>query len=138
MRRLLLSPVAPGALVAPVLREVVPVQAAVAGRTPRILLCTNRAVRRPASFTITSADGSTRWTKAKWQTWGETAASAKGVVWQNDCTPTCVAGHAHHVPATIELSGAVASMHHGRLFSLAVIRWTAKGRHHHGRFLLAT
>lgn len=115
-----------------------PAGAVVASPTPRILSCTNKGVLRPSKYTITCADGYTRWSKAKWKRWGETTATATGIFFENDCTPNCATGHEHHYAATIALSKPVKTKKHGRLFSVALIKWKEKGKKEHERFSLYT
>jgi phage terminase large subunit-like protein len=58
-------------------------------------------VSAPKSLVLTCADANYAISKLTWSGWGKTAATAKGTVSANDCTPNCAAGHNHSYAVTI-------------------------------------
>jgi hypothetical protein len=61
-----------------------------------------RAVR-PSSFLLACADGNAAVDEARWSFWGTNEAIAKATVRQNDCVPSCAAGHFHTQTADLTL-----------------------------------
>jgi hypothetical protein len=59
---------------------------------------------RPAAVTLTCADANLRLIALRWTGWNDRAATARGLVYANDCTPFCAAGHFHRIPAKITAS----------------------------------
>jgi len=76
-----------------------PRTAAVAGAAtaPRYVVidCANRAQVRPASYVITCADAGIGMEGMHWTSWTPQLASAFGTEYENDCMPSCAAGHFH-------------------------------------------
>jgi hypothetical protein len=60
---------------------------------------------KPRTFIVTCADGGIQFDKLSWTSWTPSVASAAGTLEENDCTPTCVAGHFHAYPALLILWG---------------------------------
>jgi hypothetical protein len=58
----------------------------------------------PSSITVACADAGIGARDLAWSTWGASGATAVGVVWENDCTPSCAAGTIKRYPAAITLS----------------------------------
>lgn len=64
-----------------------------------------KAMVKPKMFVLACADGNAYFKNLSWTSWTPGLASAKGTLVQNDCTPTCVAGHFHSYPAVVVLWG---------------------------------
>jgi len=59
---------------------------------------------RPTRIVVACGDGNLQLLSLRWAHWNDRAASARGVVWANDCTPFCAAGHFHRYTARIRAS----------------------------------
>jgi hypothetical protein len=70
------------------------------------------ALVRPKTYILTCADGYDQLTELSWTSWTPGLASATGTLLQNDCTPTCVAGHFHRYPVLVVFWGKAAVQHH--------------------------
>lgn len=74
----------------------------VAGSAPAqivVLDCPGESGRvEPKTFVLACADGNAYLDKMTWTSWTPALASAAGSLVENDCTPTCVAGHFHRYP----------------------------------------
>ncbi len=55
---------------------------------------------QPSTYVVSCADANSEFTDLHWTDWGDETAYATGEARWNDCTPTCVAGHWRHEPAT--------------------------------------
>lgn len=58
-----------------------------------VLNCANKAEVKPASYIITCADAGIRLQGMHWTSWTATSASGYGTFAENNCTPSCAAGH---------------------------------------------
>ena len=58
----------------------------------------------PAKIVVACADAGIGAQDLVWHSWRATTATATGVVWENNCTPTCASGTIGHYPASITLS----------------------------------
>jgi len=67
--------------------------------------CANRAQVRPASYVITCADAGIGMEGMHWTSWTPQLASAFGTEYENDCMPSCAAGHSHDYPVFAVLWG---------------------------------
>ena len=54
----------------------------------------------PAEIVLASADYGALLEGLRWTSWTAASARAVGTLVYNDCTPNCVEGHHHDVPAT--------------------------------------
>jgi hypothetical protein len=70
------------------------------------------AVVRPGTFILACADGNAQLTKLSWTGWTSRVASAYGMLYENDCNPSCVGGHFHSYPALVILWGDAAVKNH--------------------------
>jgi hypothetical protein len=70
------------------------------------------AMVRPHEFVLACADGNAYFSNLSWTSWTPRLASASGRLVENDCTPTCVAGHFHSYPALVILWGDSAVKNH--------------------------
>jgi hypothetical protein len=59
----------------------------------------------PSGYIFTCADAGAGLLDVHWATWSSALASASGTYYENDCTPTCVAGHLLKFPALVVLWG---------------------------------
>jgi len=66
--------------------------------------CAGKPEVRPATFTISCADGNSYLTKLKWTSWTSTSAKATGTYTINNCDPYCAAGKFISSKATVTLS----------------------------------
>jgi len=71
-----------------------------------------KAMVEPETFILACADGNAYFDKLSWTSWTPGLASAKGILVENDCTPTCVAGHFHGYPALVVFWGSKAVQNH--------------------------
>ncbi|MCW2570967.1 MAG: hypothetical protein JWO88_1025, partial [Frankiales bacterium] len=62
-------------------------------------MCSDKPVR-PSYVVITCADAGSTAQDLTWTAWTAASAEANGVLFENDCTPTCVGGTKHAYPAT--------------------------------------
>ena len=65
--------------------------------------CTGHALVRPSSLDF-CGDGAFYIRRLKWSNWTKTGAAAAGQAHQNDCLPSCAAGHSHVYPVMVALS----------------------------------
>jgi hypothetical protein len=118
---LLIAPmVAIGGVVAPT--------GAGAATATRVLTCTGKLTSKPATYVMSCADANAGWTNMTWSVWNASSATGHGILRQNDCTPTCVAGKFINYRATVTLSKVVANKKYGKLFSKATFHYTAGGK----------
>jgi hypothetical protein len=59
---------------------------------------------RPTRVVLACGDGNLQLLSLGWTHWNDRAATAHGVVWANDCTPFCAAGHFHRYAARVRAS----------------------------------
>jgi len=59
---------------------------------------------KPATITITCADGGISVNKIKWSTWDKSGATGTGTFSENLCEPSCVDGKEVSAPVSIKLS----------------------------------
>jgi hypothetical protein len=78
-----------------------------AAAAPRMVVldCTGHPTVAPKSFVLACADGNYYFDRLSWTGWTTHLASASGRLVENDCMPTCVAGHFHAYPALVVLWG---------------------------------
>ena len=62
------------------------------------------AVYKPASITITCADGGIYVEKIKWSTWTKDSATGIGILSENLCEPSCAEGQRVEAPVNLRLS----------------------------------
>jgi hypothetical protein len=62
------------------------------------------AVYKPASITITCADGGIYVEKIKWSTWTKDGAIGIGILSENLCEPSCAEGQRVEAPVNLRLS----------------------------------
>ena len=58
---------------------------------------------RPRSLVLACADASVVLDHLRWKYWGQQVATAVGTSTENDCKPTCAAGHDHDYPIVATL-----------------------------------
>jgi hypothetical protein len=68
---------------------------------PVVFNC-QKAQVRPASFTLTCADGNDYLSHLSWSSWSASSATGTGTNLVNDCTPYCAAGKFHGYPADVK------------------------------------
>jgi hypothetical protein len=73
---------------------------------PVVVNCSMKTQTRPGSFTLACADGNAYVSGLSWSAWGSSSALASGSYAFNDCTPNCLSGHRHTLPALVVLWGA--------------------------------
>jgi hypothetical protein len=59
---------------------------------------------KPKQIVLAGGDGATWLANLSWSSWTGSKATGRGKYEINDCTPSCVSGHAHSYPVTIALS----------------------------------
>ncbi|MGA3354403.1 MAG: hypothetical protein ABSD85_14655 [Acidimicrobiales bacterium] len=106
--------------------------------TPHVLSCLGEPELKPASYVISCADANASWHEVTWSSWGPKRAIGVGDLYQNDCTPTCAAGHFHTYQADVVLSTITRTKKYGALYSTAAFSYWVKGKHRNERFGLAT
>lgn len=84
---------------------------------------------KPPSIVVACADAGLGAKDLTWSAWTATTAKAKGVVYENDCTPDCAEGVFKVYPASITLTG-VRSTPDGPAFG--VLRATYSGARPNG------
>ncbi|MCU1589601.1 MAG: Uncharacterized protein JWP11_857 [Frankiales bacterium] len=89
--------------------------------------CSDRPIR-PSYVALACADGSSIAESLTWTSWGQTEATAEGVLSENDCTPQCVSGTKHSYPATFHFSG-----NSNGHFAVVEIVFRDSGPHHERR-----
>jgi hypothetical protein len=67
---------------------------------------------RPHMFVVACADGNYYFDRLSWTSWTPRLASASGRLVENDCAPSCAAGHFHSFPALVVLWGDAAVKNH--------------------------
>jgi hypothetical protein len=72
---------------------------------------------RPASILVACGDGNFFLTGLKWSNWTTTSATALGTGHQNDCTPSCAAGHFHLYHVRVRLDRPETCTKERRLFT---------------------
>jgi hypothetical protein len=77
-----------------------------------VLDCLGHPVTRPHMFVLACADGNYYFDRLSWTSWTPNLASASGRLVENDCTPSCAAGHFHSFPALIVFWGNAAVKNH--------------------------
>lgn len=65
--------------------------------------CTGNALLRPPSLDF-CGDGVLYIRRLRWSRWTRTGAAAVGQAHQDDCSPSCAAGHYHVYPVIVALS----------------------------------
>lgn len=70
-----------------------------------VLNCQMRGQTRPGSYVLACADGGAGLQGLRWTSWTSRLASGYGTEYENDCMPSCVAGHFHSYPALVVLWG---------------------------------
>jgi hypothetical protein len=78
--------------------------------------------REPASITLTCADAGIGVQNLIWTDWSAAGAAGSGLLWENQCAPSCAAGKYTHYPVAVTLS-AVKTSARGRWFSRLTITW---------------
>ena len=73
---------------------------------PVVVSCGMKTQVRPGSYTLACADGNVYVSALNWTAWGSSSALASGTYAFNDCTPNCLSGHGHTLPALVVLWGA--------------------------------
>jgi hypothetical protein len=82
------------------------VATAMAKAPARVLLnCSDEGVAEPSSYIITCADAGMRLKGLHWTTWSPRFASAYGTFTENDCQPSCAAGHFRNYPVIVTAWG---------------------------------
>jgi hypothetical protein len=69
---------------------------------PVIVGCGNNDQVRPATFTLSCADGGVGLTRMHWLTW-QSSARGTGMTWVNDCDPYCATGKFYYLPTLVVL-----------------------------------
>jgi hypothetical protein len=59
---------------------------------------------RPTRIVLACGDGNLQLLSLRWTHWNDRAATARGVVWANDCNPFCAVGHFHRYAARVRAS----------------------------------
>jgi hypothetical protein len=59
---------------------------------------------RPTRIVVACGDGNLQLPSLRWTHWNDRAATARGVVWANDCIPFCAAGRFHRYAARVRAS----------------------------------
>jgi hypothetical protein len=90
-------------------------------------MCSDKPVR-PSYVVITCADAGSTAQDLTWTAWAAESAEANGVLFENDCTPTCVGGTKHAYPATFRFY----AVRNGR-FTTVDITFRGKGPHGQSR-----
>jgi hypothetical protein len=72
---------------------------------PVVVSCGMKTQVRPGSYTLACADGNVYVKALNWTAWGSSSALASGTYAFNDCTPNCLSGHGHLLPALVVLWG---------------------------------
>jgi hypothetical protein len=104
--------------------------AATARATPTELWsCTNKAVYKPGSFTITCADGYTLLTKTHWTAWSATSATGTTDFGMNLCNPYCAASKISYFTKSVVHLSLPKATRHGKLFSKLTVDYVLKGKH---------
>jgi hypothetical protein len=68
----------------------------------RVLLdCLRKPTVKPGAYIMACADGNAGLQGLHWTAWAAKQASGYGTFYENDCTPSCVAGHFHKYSALI-------------------------------------
>ena len=70
-----------------------------------VLNCLGKAQVKPGTITLACADDGAGLTALHWTSWTPELGSAKGIEWQNDCTPSCAQGQIHRYPVVAMLWG---------------------------------
>jgi len=103
---------------------------AVTAATPRyvVLDCRLRPVVRPATITIACADAGIGVRRLHWTSWTPALASGHGSFWENDCRPSCAAGHVRYYPSLEVLWGSAAVAGHpaDRRYTRLTVIFTGK------------
>jgi hypothetical protein len=86
-------------------------------------MCSDKPVR-PSYVAITCADAGSTAQDLTWTAWAAESAEANGVLFENDCTPTCLGGTKHAYPATFRFY----TVRNGR-FTTVDIMFDGKGPH---------
>jgi len=96
--------------------------------TTRILTCSGKPTSKPATYTLSCADANAGWADMTWSSWNSKAATGRGILRQNNCTPNCAAGKFVNYRATVTLTKVVATKKYGELFSTAVFHYSVNGK----------
>ncbi len=63
--------------------------------------CGGDAKTRPSRYTLACGDANEGVKNLRWKGWGTAKATARGVMWTNDCTPSCAQGKMKSLPVTV-------------------------------------
>ncbi len=109
-----------------------PAASAAAGPHYVVLNCMNndKAQVKPGVITLACADDGIGLQSLHWTSWTPEVASAYGTLWENNCTPSCAAGHRLYYKAVVMLwgSAAVKGSPGERRYTEATISFTTKSR----------
>ncbi|MCX5402967.1 hypothetical protein OHA37_03585 [Streptomyces sp. NBC_00335] len=84
--------------------------------------CFEQAQMRPQEYLLACGDGNNRLVRLRWDTWGQSGATATGTDMVNDCRPYCAAGRFHAYPVKVTLSDPQAWPEHPDLRRFTTIR----------------
>ncbi|MCN9242153.1 hypothetical protein NGF19_15370 [Streptomyces sp. RY43-2] len=69
--------------------------------------CQGKPLSEPTMLLVACGDGAATLLDMTWTAWGEPSATARGVLAEVVCEPSCANGHEVRVPATVTVSGLV-------------------------------
>ncbi|HLI35939.1 MAG TPA: hypothetical protein VKV80_01170 [Streptosporangiaceae bacterium] len=70
---------------------------------PVVINCLGKPQVRPGTIVLACADGNDYLGALSWTSWTQPLASATGTQHENDCIPSCAAGHFHSYPVLVVL-----------------------------------
>ncbi len=76
-----------------------------------------KSAPQPARIGLTCTNDSIGITDLLWSSWTATGATGTGLVWANDCKPSCADGKLSYYQAAVTLSGVKDTTTNGALFS---------------------